>query len=60
MHELDASCAAMNILRQLSLVQGMAKSLSRALLGQEIEGVWHASLVVGKQEYFYGELQVIC
>jgi hypothetical protein len=32
----------------------MAKALSPMLLGKQIEGVWHSSLIVYGKEYFYG------
>lgn len=33
---------------------GMARTLSPALLGQQIDGVWHTSIVLRGQEYFFG------
>jgi hypothetical protein len=33
---------------------GMAKSFSPMFIGKVIEGVWHTSLVVYGNEYFYG------
>ncbi len=33
---------------------GMARSLSPMFLGKLIEGVWHTSLVVHGNEYYYG------
>jgi hypothetical protein len=37
------------------LTQGMARSISPMLLGQQIEGVWHTGLVLDGVEYFYGQ-----
>jgi desumoylating isopeptidase 1 len=36
------------------LSQGMARNMSMQLLGRHIEGVWHSSIVVYGEEYFYG------
>ncbi|GBP63471.1 Desumoylating isopeptidase 1 [Eumeta japonica] len=36
------------------LTNGLASLLSPALLGQQIEGVWHTAVVVFGREYFYG------
>jgi len=36
------------------LTQGAAKILSPALLGKQIEGVWHTGIVVFGIEYFFG------
>jgi desumoylating isopeptidase 1 len=36
------------------LSRGMARSMSMQLLGQHIEGIWHSSIVVYGEEYFYG------
>ncbi|XP_041978048.1 uncharacterized protein LOC121732282 [Aricia agestis] len=36
------------------LTHGMASILSPAILGRQIEGVWHTSVVVYGREYFYG------
>jgi len=33
---------------------GMARVLSQSLLGQQIDGVWHTSIVVYNTEYLYG------
>jgi desumoylating isopeptidase 1 len=32
----------------------MAKQFSRALIGREIEGVWHTGIVVYGKEYYFG------
>ena len=42
------------IVYQYDLTQGMAKTMSRGLLGKQIEGVWHTSVCVFGKEYFYG------
>ena len=34
--------------------QGMARNMSMQLLGRHIEGIWHSSIVVYGEEYFYG------
>jgi thiol-disulfide isomerase/thioredoxin len=36
------------------LSRGMARQLSMPLLGRHIEGIWHSSIVVYGEEYFYG------
>ncbi|KAH6941328.1 hypothetical protein HPB50_016303 [Hyalomma asiaticum] len=36
------------------LSKGLAKKLSPALLGKELPGVWHTSIVVRGTEYFFG------
>eukprot|EP01025_Chloroclados_australasicus_P012766 TRINITY_DN1602_c0_g1_i1.p1 TRINITY_DN1602_c0_g1~~TRINITY_DN1602_c0_g1_i1.p1 ORF type:complete len:274 (-),score=42.98 TRINITY_DN1602_c0_g1_i1:450-1169(-) len=33
---------------------GMAKAMSQAFLGKQIDGVWHTGVVVGNTEYFFG------
>ena len=42
------------IVYQYDLTQGMAKTMSRGLLGKQIEGVWHTAVCVFGKEYFYG------
>ncbi|KAI9277969.1 PPPDE putative peptidase domain-containing protein [Umbelopsis sp. AD052] len=37
------------------LSQGMAKQMSLSLTGRQIDGIWHTSVVVFGQEYFYGQ-----
>jgi len=36
------------------LSMGMARTMSQAILGRQIDGVWHTSIVVFGQEYFFG------
>lgn len=36
------------------LSQGMAQSMSPALLGRQIDGIWHTGIVVHGQEYYFG------
>ncbi|KAF8626145.1 hypothetical protein AX15_005039 [Amanita polypyramis BW_CC] len=36
------------------LSSGLAKQLSRQLIGRQIDGIWHTSIVVFGREYFYG------
>ena len=36
------------------LSQGMASSMSMAMIGKQIDGIWHTGLVVYGKEYFYG------
>ncbi|KAL0841642.1 hypothetical protein ABMA28_015294 [Loxostege sticticalis] len=36
------------------LTNGMASLLSPAIIGRQIEGVWHTSIVVYEREFFYG------
>lgn len=42
------------VLQVYDLSQGMARSMSRMLLGKQIDGIWHTSVVVYGSEYFYG------
>ncbi|ORX55181.1 DUF862-domain-containing protein [Hesseltinella vesiculosa] len=37
------------------LSRGMAKSMSMGLTGKQIDGIWHTSVVVYGQEFFYGQ-----
>ncbi|KAG2183580.1 hypothetical protein INT43_006586 [Umbelopsis isabellina] len=37
------------------LSQGMAKQMSMGLTGRQIDGIWHTSVVVFGQEYYYGQ-----
>ncbi|ELU08362.1 hypothetical protein CAPTEDRAFT_163285 [Capitella teleta] len=34
--------------------RGMARAMSQALIGRQIDGVWHTGIVVYGQEYFFG------
>lgn len=36
------------------LSAGLARSLSPSLLGMQIDGIWHTSIVVGGLEYYFG------
>lgn len=36
------------------LSQGMARQFSQALIGKQIEGIWHTGIVVYGTEYFFG------
>ncbi|KAL4707497.1 hypothetical protein ACJJTC_000249 [Scirpophaga incertulas] len=36
------------------LTHGLAPILSPAIIGQQIDGVWHTSIVVFEREFFYG------
>lgn len=40
--------------RIYDLSQGLAKNLSRMLIGKQIDGIWHTGVVVFGKEYFYG------
>ena len=40
-------------LRVYDLSHGMAKVFSKSLLGMEVEGVWHTSIEVFENEYFF-------
>lgn len=42
------------------LSNGMAKRLSKVLIGKEIEGIWHSSLCVYGNEYYYAGGINIC
>ena len=33
---------------------GMAKSMSKQLVGKQIDGIWHTGIVVYGKEYYYG------
>lgn len=37
------------------LSQGMARSMSRQLTGKQIDGIWHTSVVVYSQEFYFGQ-----
>lgn len=37
------------------LTKGMARTMSKALTGIQIDGVWHTSLVFQGIEYFFGQ-----
>jgi len=34
---------------------GLARSLSPSLIGRQIEGIWHTSVVVFGYEFYYGQ-----
>ncbi|XP_049636925.1 desumoylating isopeptidase 1-like [Suncus etruscus] len=36
------------------LSKGLARRLSPIMLGKQLEGIWHTSIVVHKDEFFYG------
>uniref|UniRef100_A0A914UIW6 PPPDE domain-containing protein n=1 Tax=Plectus sambesii TaxID=2011161 RepID=A0A914UIW6_9BILA len=36
------------------LTNGMARAMSRSLLGFEVEGIWHTGIVAYNREYFFG------
>ena len=36
------------------LSNGLAKQVSMALLGKQIEGVWHTGIVIHGKEYYFG------
>ncbi|KAI8075061.1 PPPDE putative peptidase domain-containing protein [Gongronella butleri] len=37
------------------LSQGMARQMSQAMTGKQIDGIWHTSVVVFGHEYYYGQ-----
>jgi PPPDE putative peptidase domain len=40
------------------LSRGMARSMSYALLGKQVDGIWHTGIIVyGKEHFFSGGLQ---
>lgn len=41
-------------LRIYDLSQGMARTMSPALLGKQIDGIWHTGIVVYGREYYFG------
>ncbi|NWU97986.1 DESI1 isopeptidase, partial [Upupa epops] len=36
------------------LSKGMARRLSPIMLGKQLDGIWHTSIIVHKDEFFYG------
>ena len=42
------------IIYQYDLTMGLARSFGSALIGRQIEGVWHTAVVCFGKEYFYG------
>ncbi|GET91980.1 glycosyl hydrolase-like protein [Leishmania tarentolae] len=47
-------------LYRYDLTQGMARNLAPMLIGRELEGVWHTSIVVyGKEYYFDGGVGIV-
>lgn len=36
------------------LSQGMASMYSQSLIGKQVDGIWHTSVIVYDKEYFYG------
>lgn len=36
------------------LSQGMAAQFSKALVGKQIDGIWHTGIVVYGKEYYFG------
>lgn len=36
------------------LSQGMASQFSQQLIGKQVDGIWHTSVIVYEKEYFYG------
>ena len=36
------------------LSQGMAKNMSRMIIGKQVDGIWHTGIVVYGKEYYYG------
>jgi len=36
------------------LSQGMASMYSQQLIGKQVDGIWHTSIIVYEKEYFYG------
>ncbi|RHY66137.1 hypothetical protein DYB34_002254 [Aphanomyces astaci] len=42
------------VLHVYDLTRGMARQMSPALLGRQIEGVWHTGVFVYEKEYFFG------
>lgn len=42
------------------LSQGMARQLSPALLGKQIDGIWHTGVVVYGTEFYFGGGICLC
>ncbi|CAJ0933090.1 unnamed protein product, partial [Ranitomeya imitator] len=36
------------------LSRGLARRLSPVMLGKQLEGIWHTSVIAFKEEFFYG------
>lgn len=36
------------------LSQGMAKAMSKQLVGKQIDGIWHTGIVIYNKEFYYG------
>ncbi|OXB71965.1 UNVERIFIED_CONTAM: hypothetical protein H355_001078 [Colinus virginianus] len=36
------------------LSKGMARRLSPVMLGKQLDGIWHTSIIVHKDEFYYG------
>ena len=41
-------------LNMYDLSQGMAKTMSKQLIGKQMDGIWHTGLCVFGKEYYYG------
>jgi len=50
----DGSGQTKIVLYVYDLSMGMAKQLSMAIIGKQIEGIWHTGIVAYGYEYFYG------
>lgn len=42
------------LLNVYDLSQGMAKSMSKQMVGVQIDGIWHTGIVVYGQEFYFG------
>ena len=42
------------VLALYDITQGMAKSMSMMLIGQQVDAVYHSSLIVFGKEYYFG------
>ena len=42
------------ILQIYDITQGMARMMSMALIGKQIDGIWHTSVVLYGREYYFG------
>ncbi|KAF5886107.1 desumoylating isopeptidase 1-like [Clarias magur] len=52
---MDTSSTAFPVqLYIYDLSKGMARQLSPIMLGKQLDGIWHTSLVVYGEEFFYG------
>ena len=42
------------VMRKYDLSRGMARAMSMAIVGKQVDGIWHTGLLVYGREYFFG------